>query len=187
MSEIFELNEVLRDFTVRLENLDISYMLTGSLAMAYYAQPRMTADIDIIVEIDMTKADEFIKNFESDYYIPHGSMRSAISRNSMFNVLHEETLVKIDCVLRKVDEFQVKAFNRRKNVDFAGFNLWIISHEDLILSKLSWAKKTDSEMQLRDATNLLRGEIDLIYLRTWARKLAVDSRLNDILDALGKK
>jgi hypothetical protein len=186
MSEVFEQNEVLLDFTKRLEKLDISYMLTGSMAMAYYAQPRMTADIDIVVELDLSKADEIIKNFSPDYYIPHGSMRSAILRKTMFNLLHEKTLVKVDCVLRKNDEFQINAFNRRKKVDFADFDLWIISHEDLILSKLNWAKKTNSEMQLRDVANLLRSAVDLNYLKNWSKKLEVDEKLNEILEELNK-
>jgi hypothetical protein len=161
-------------------------MLTGSMAMAYYAQPRMTADIDIVVELDLSKANEIIKFFEPEYYIPHGSMRSAISRNTMFNLLHEKTLVKVDCVLRKNDEFQINAFNRRKKVDFADFDLWIISHEDLILSKLNWAKKTNSEMQLRDVANLLRNKVDMNYLNTWSEMLEVDNKLNEILEKLNK-
>ncbi len=187
MAQILELNEVLRDFISRLETLNVSYMLTGSLAMAFYAQPRMTADIDVVIELNSSKADEFINSLEPDYYIPHGSMRSAISRNTMFNVLHEKMLVKVDCVLRKTDEFHSSAFNRRIKVDFAGFDVWIISHEDLILSKLNWAKKTDSEMQLRDVENLLRSNIDINYLNVWSYNLEVDATLKNILENLSKE
>lgn len=35
----------------RLEAAGIEYMLTGSVAMAWYAQPRQTRDIDIVVEL----------------------------------------------------------------------------------------------------------------------------------------
>lgn len=58
--------------------------------MAFYAVPRMTADIDIVVELKRSQTDLIIKNFEPVYYIPHGSMRSAVSRNTMFNMLHEK-------------------------------------------------------------------------------------------------
>lgn len=184
MSVILEQREVLRDFVERLAALKIPYMLTGSMAMAYYAQPRMTADIDIVVELNAGHADRLIKAFEPEYYIPHGSMRSAISRNSMFNILHEKTLVKVDCVLRKPDAFHKNAFARRAEVDFGGFEIWIARHEDLILSKLNWAKKTGSEMQLRDAANLLRGAVDMDYLKTWATELAVDETLNELLRKL---
>lgn len=186
MNFLSEQNEVLFDFTKRLEKLGISYMLTGSLAMAFYAIPRMTADIDLVVELNSSQTDLVIKNFEPDYYIPHGSMRSAISRNTMFNMLHEKTLVKVDCVLRKKEEFQTNAFNRRRKIDFAGFDLWIISQEDLILSKLIWARKTNSEMQLRDVTNLLRSEVEFDYIERWSCKLEVNETLTKILKELGK-
>ncbi len=184
MIPMSEQNEVLMDFTSRLESLGVAYMLTGSMAMVHYALPRLTVDIDVVLELDSGRTDEIIKNFEPEYYIPHGSMRSAVSRSRMFNMLHEKTLVKIDCVLRKKDEFQTNAFNRRRKVDFAGFDLWIISHEDLILAKLLWAKKTDSEMQLRDVENLLRSAVDMDYLKLWSNKLAVDETLTKILNRL---
>jgi len=184
MIPVLEQMEVLQDFTKRLEQLNIAYMLTGSMAMVHYAMPRMTADIDIVIELNSSRADEIIGHFEPEYYIPHSSMRSAISRKTMFNMLHEKTLVKVDCVLRKTDDFQTTAFNRRRKVDFAGFDLWIISHEDLILSKLIWAKKTDSEMQLRDVTNLLRSVVDTEYLEKWSGKLEVDEALAEILKKL---
>jgi len=184
MSVILEQLEVLRDFTERLETLSISYMLTGSIAMAYYALPRMTADIDIVIETNLEQCDHIIKFFEPEYYIPHGSMRSAISYKTIFNMLHENTLVKIDWIVRKSDDYQINAFNRRSRVEFANFDIWIISHEDLILAKLDWARKNDSEMQLRDVANLLRGKIDLEYLKFWAPKINVQETLNKMLDEL---
>lgn len=182
MIPVLEQMNVLQDFTNRLERLGIAYMLTGSMAMVHYAMPRMTADIDIVVEFESSRIEEIIEGFEPDYYIPHSSMRSAVSRSAMFNMLHEKTLVKIDCILRKKDEFQTNAFNRRKTVDFAGFDLSIISHEDLILAKLIWAKKTGSEMQMRDATNLLRSAVEMDYLKLWSNKLAIDETLTEILE-----
>lgn len=184
MIPVSEQNEVLMDFTRRLERLGVAYMLTGSMAMVYYALPRLTVDIDVVIELDLDRTDEIIKSFEPEYYIPHGSMRSAISRGTMFNMLHEKTLVKIDCILRKKDEFQTCAFNRRKTVDFASFDLSIISHEDLILAKLIWAQKTDSEMQLRDVANLLRSAVDMNYLKFWSEKLTVDEPLTKIIEEL---
>jgi hypothetical protein len=184
MSVILEQQEVLRDFTRRLESLNISYMLTGSMAMAFYAQPRMTADIDIVVGMNSDQTDQIIKTFEPDYYIPHGSMRSAIARSAMFNMLHQQTLVKVDCALRKTNEFELNAFSRRQKVDFGGFAVWIISHEDLILSKLYWAKETKSEMQLRDVANLLRSRVDLDYLKHWSPRLGVEETLNGLFEKL---
>ena len=43
--------DILKDVTGKFDKLGIQYMLTGSLVMSYYMQPRMTKDIDLVVEI----------------------------------------------------------------------------------------------------------------------------------------
>jgi len=100
---------VLRDCVERFEQLDIAYMLTGSMAMINYAMMRLTNDIDIVIEVSTGDAEKIINAFEPDYYVPHSRVRDAISRRLMFNLLHQEKLVKIDCVVRQETEFQREA------------------------------------------------------------------------------
>ena len=169
---------ILRDVTERFERLGLSYMLTGSMAMTKYAMMRMTRDIDIVLEIKCSDAQRIITAFEPDYYVPHSRVSSAITRKSMFNILHQRSLVKVDCVIRKDTEFQKFAFSNRRKIDFSGFDVWIISKEDLILSKLNWAKDSRSEMQMRDVASIIRNGYDEEYVAMWAKKLD----LNDILD-----
>lgn len=82
---------VLHDITARFESLRISYMLTGSMALFHYAIYRMTADIDIVVELTPRHSQLLIDSLEPEYYIPHTSMRRAIDNERMFNVLHQDT------------------------------------------------------------------------------------------------
>jgi len=185
MTKQEEQNDVLKDCTERLERLGISYMLTGSMALVHYAMPRTTADIDIVIEITMDDVKKFIEEFEPDYYVPHGRIKDAIFSNRMFNILNQKTLIKVDCVVRKTDEFQRQAFSRKRRVNYAGdFEVWIISREDLILSKLNWAKNTRSEMQMRDVANILRNGYDETYVETWARTLGVEDLLKQCLEML---
>ena len=178
--------ETLKDFTERLEKLDIAYMLTGSMAMIEYGMMRMTNDIDIVIEVSHGDADKIIREFEQDYYVPQGRVRDAISRKFMFNLLHQTTLVKIDCVIRKDDEFQKLAFSHRRRVNFSGFEVWIISKEDLILSKLNWAKKSRSEMQMRDVAGIIRNGYDVNYVEGWAKKLGIEDLLKECRELLEK-
>lgn len=168
---------VLRDCTERFERLGIAYMLTGSMAMVNYAMMRMTADIDIVIEVTGEDAEKIIAEFEPDYYVPRGRVKDATKRKFMFNLLHQEKLVKIDCVIRQDNEFQKTAFSNRKKVAFSDFDVWIISREDLILSKLNWAKDTHSEMQIRDAANILRNGFDENYIKHWAQELGIEDLL----------
>lgn len=176
---------VLRDCIERLERLRIDYMLTGSMALVNYAMMRMTADIDIVIEAAIVDADKIIEEFKADYYVPQHRVRDAIARKAMFNLLHQEKIVKIDCIVRKDTEFQKQAFARRQRIRFADdFDVWIIGKEDLILSKLNWAKETKSEMQLRDVASILRNGYDKAYIEDWTYRLGVVELLNEALRKL---
>lgn len=176
---------VLKDCTERFERLGIAYMLTGSMAMVNYAMMRMTNNIDVVLEVSApADAEKIIKDFEPDYYVPHGRVRDAIGRRFMFNLLHQDTLVKIDCVVKKESEFQREAFTRRRQIDFAGFEVWVISREDLILSKLAWAKNTRSEMQMRDVASILRNGYSRTYVEEWVKKLGVEDLFQRCLEMI---
>jgi hypothetical protein len=173
--------DVLRDVSQRLEGAGIAFMLTGSVAMNHYAQPRMTRDIDLVVALDETHTDAFVKLFETDYYLDRKTVASAISRRTMFNLIHTDTVIKVDCVVLKVDAYRQQEFERRKRIIIGDFHTWIVSREDLVLSKLIWSQESKSEMQFRDIRNLLNTDCDIVYLRRHASALGVVDLLEDFL------
>lgn len=165
--------DVLREVCTRLERAGLGYMLTGSMAMNYYAQPRMTRDIDMVVAVEPADADRLAALFDPDFYVPHEAVRLAVRERGMFNLLHLESAVKVDLVVCKDEPYRHNEFGRRRRVELPGFSTWIVSKEDLILSKLVWAKDTRSEMQMRDVRNLLSTGADVSYLLRWAPDLGV--------------
>jgi len=173
--------EILKDVCSRLDKARIEYMLTGSMAMNYYAQPRMTRDIDIVAELEESDAGKLTSLFEPEYFVPEDALRTALRERSMFNLLHLESVVKVDLIVRKPAPYRRTEFARRMKVQLPGFTAWLVSREDLILSKLAWAKDTESELQMRDVRNLLSLEVDMGYLRQWAPKLGVSELLEDCL------
>ena len=174
--------EVLQDALARLEREGIAYMLTGSLALSYYAEPRMTRDIDLVVECAGYDPKRLAALFEPEYYVSEADVERALRERGMFNVLHLEKLVKLDLIVRKDEPFRRHEFERRVRVHLAGFDAWIVTREDLILSKLVWAESSGSELQLRDVRALLAGGADLGYLRRWAGDLGVADALEKCLD-----
>lgn len=187
MIEQQEQNDVLGDFTKRLDKIGIEYMLVGSMALVHYAKPRTTVDIDIVVKILPETIDKFIAEFENDYYIPIGRARQAAWQKGMFNILNNQTILKIDCVVLKENEFEINAFSRRQKVDYSGdFDVWIISKEDLILSKLKWAKNTKSERQMLDVASIICNGFDKDYVEKWAKQLGVEDLLLDCFELLEK-
>ena len=97
----------------------------------------------------------------------------------MFNMIHMPTVIKVDCVIRKDTPYRREEFSRRQSVNIEGHPLTIVAPEDLILSKLEWAKETRSEVQMGDVRNLLRtvAKLDQDYLKQWASVLGVQTML----------
>ena len=163
--------DIVRDVSARLDGANIGYMLTGSMAMNYYAQPRMTRDIDVVVALQPGDAVRVVQLFSPDYYVSREAVEDSITHESLFNLIHNESVIKVDCIIRKQSEYRLTEFNRRQRIKIEDFETWIVSKEDLILSKLFWAKDSHSELQLRDVKNLVSTGFDRAYIGRWTPEL----------------
>lgn len=172
--------DIVRDVSQRLDAAGIGYMLTGSMAMNYYAQPRMTRDIDVVVALRPADAERVVKLFSPDYYISREAVDNSIAQQSLFNLIHNESVIKVDCIVRKQDEYRLNEFNRRQRIKIRDFETWIVSKEDLILSKLFWAKDSRSEVQLRDVKNLVATGCDRTYIEHWTDELGLANLWQEI-------
>lgn len=165
--------DIVRDVSNRLDGAGIGYMLTGSMAMNYYAQPRMTRDIDVVVALRPADAARVVQLFGADYYVSREAVDSSIAHESLFNLIHNESVIKVDCIVRKRSEYRLAEFARRQRIRIEDFETWIVSKEDLILSKLFWAKDSRSELQLRDVKNLISSGCDRDYIGRWTQVLEI--------------
>lgn len=172
--------ELLLDVTRRLEDAGLDYMLTGSMALNHYAQPRMTRDIDIVLALFLKDLETLPKIFGDDFYFSPEAARQAILNQSTFNVIHNDTLIKVDFMIRKRENYRLVEFERRQRITVQGSSLWIVSKEDLILSKLDWARDSQSQRQFADVENLLATGADMEYLKTWSQKLNLTAMLTRV-------
>jgi hypothetical protein len=163
--------DIVRDVSTRLDEASFDYMLTGSMAMNYYAQPRMTRDIDVVVALVPADARRIVDLFIPDYYVSEGAVRDSIAGESIFNLIHNESVIKVDCIVRKNTPYRHAEFARRQQIRIGNFSTWIASKEDLIISKLFWAKDSGSELQMRDVRNLVATGCDTAYVENWTQAL----------------
>jgi len=170
----------LRDVCARLDGAGIAYMLTGSLAMSFYARPRMTRDIDLVVALEAAKAEQLIGALGADYHADAGAITAAIHGARPWNIIYLPSVVKIDLIPRKDTVYRRAEFERRRRIELAGVSLWIVSVEDLILSKLEWSRESRSEQQRRDVGLLLEVPLDRAYLDEWARHLGLEQLLKEV-------
>lgn len=172
--------DLLLDVTHRLEEVGLDYMLTGSMALNHYAQPRMTRDIDIVLALLLKDLDTLPKIFGDDFYFSPEAAREAVLNQSCFNVIHNDSLIKVDFMIRKREDYRLVEFERRQRITVQDSSLWIVSKEDLIISKLDWARQSQSERQLSDAENLLATGVDTDYLNLWSQKLNLTDMLTRV-------
>jgi hypothetical protein len=162
------------------EALGLPYLVTGSFAISLYGVPRMTRDIDVVIDPKPGDAPLLVRAFREDGFVVfEQAVAEALRTRSMFNVIDERALVKIDIIVRKPDLDTDAVFQRAVRASVGVDVVTTIAPEDLIIAKLVWARDSRSTMQIADVRGLLRSIlIDEDYLRT----RAVDARVTDLLD-----
>jgi hypothetical protein len=173
--------DILQDVSGRLLRLGVPFMLTGSMAVNYYATPRMTRDIDLVIELKADNVAGFVAAFESDYYVFREAVLAAVGNPGMFNLIHRESVIKVDCIVRGREEHTVEEFGRRKEVRIRDFQTFVITKEDLILAKLWWSRNSRSEVQVRDIRTLTATEYDQAYVLDWTKKMGLSDWLEECL------
>lgn len=166
----------------RLDKAKIPYMVSGGLAVSYWGFPRTTHDIDIVIEAKKEEKNKIVAVFEKDFYISPEAAEDAIKTRFTFNIIHLKSGTKIDFWLVKKDAFGNSEFKRKLRRKIYKQKIFIISPEDLVLTKLLGYKETQSERHLEDAKSILKtSRVDLKYLKMWADKLGVIKILNGLL------
>jgi len=89
-------------------------------------------------------------------------------------------VIKVDCIVRKSTPYRYAEFDRRKQIKIDNFSTWIASKDDLIISKLFWAKDSGSELQMQDVKNLVATGCDAAYIDKWTRELGVSNLWREV-------
>jgi hypothetical protein len=172
-----------------LERLEIPYMVVGGFAAIFYGQPRLTIDVDIVVDMKATHIKPFISAFPIPaYYASEDGIRDSLKRRYPFNVIQPATGAKIDLVPLPDDLFTKIAFQRRQQMMFdqEGNKAWFITAEDIILAKLMAFENTQSDKHLNDVRGVLItqwGTLDLELIRRGARTAGVLTQFEELFEA----
>lgn len=170
-----------------LEECQIPYSVTGSIASSLQGEPRATHDIDLIVMLKKTDVENLMAHFkEQRYYLNEQSIKEAITHQSMFNLIDTEEGDKVDFWLLTNEPFDVSRFKRRYQEDFFGIKMFVTSPEDTILAKLRWAKMSGgSQKQMIDVLRIYEvqfGQLNMEYIEFWVEKLDLEPLWAEIKD-----
>ena len=183
--------EVTVQVTGVLEELGVPYIISGSLASTLYGLVRTTQDSDIVAEMRSEHIQPFVRALQNEFFADEEMIANAVHDNSSFNIIHRETMFKVDVFIPKPRPFQKSQLARAQRQTFnlePRVSANFASAEDTILSKLEWYRLGGevSERQWRDILGVLKikeTELDLDYLHEWASKLKV----NDLLERARKE
>jgi hypothetical protein len=169
-----------------LEDLGIPYLVGGSMASAVHGVYRATADADLVAEMRPDHVAPLVARLGPDFYVDDEDIRDAIARRRSFNVVHLDTMFKVDIFVSRDRPFDQAQFARRVPQVVATDperTAYLASAEDTVLAKLDWYRRGGgvSDRQWGDIIGVLRtqgGALDVAYLRHWA----TDLNLTDVLE-----
>ncbi len=176
------------------EQLGIDYLVGGSLASAIYGVGRATLDSDLVADLRLDQIQPLVKLLEPEFYIDAEMIRDAIQHTSSFNMLHIESMFKVDVFIIKHRAFDRNQLQRRilQTIgDSPADRAYFSAAEDIILAKLEWFRAGGevSDRQWQDILGVLSLQaerLDFEYLQTWAKTLGVQQLLQKAINEANK-
>ncbi len=176
-----------------LKQLDIPYLVGGSLASSLHGIPRATQDVDIVADLKFHHISLLVNALKSEFYIDGEMIRDAIQDGTSFSVIHLETMFKVDIFMLQADPASQEEMARRKEYqvsDNPPQTLFLATAEDVILHKLYWFQLGGgvSERQWNDVLGVLqvqRETLDYEYLKRGAQCWGVSQLLEQVLREVG--
>jgi len=168
------------------EKLGVPYYIGGSVASSAYGIARMTLDVDMVTVLAPENVSAFVEMLKANYYISEEMILDAIQRKSSFNIIHLETMLKVDIFITKDRPYNNEVFKRKRKETLddeqGSAEVYLASSEDIILNKLDWYHLGGdiSEQQWNDILGVIKVQSDLLdkkYLSHWATELGLSNLL----------
>jgi len=171
-----------------LDEAGVPYMLTGSLASAFYAIPRATQDLDVVIATEAGGVEEIVRGLQNaEWYVDRNAALEAYRTRGQFNAIDPSSGWKVDFIIRKDRPYSRTEFDRREQVSLLDLEVSIASLEDILIAKLEWGRFGDSSLQRRDVLQLLERtweRLDRDYVEEWVVELDLRSEWQDALRKL---
>ena len=179
-------SELLQLVTRILEELGFRYLVTGSTATIFFGEPRLTNDIDIVLDLPSARIADLCAAFPAeDFYLSEESVRGAVARGGQFNLIHPKSGLKIDFIVATDTPFNRSRFFRaRRLTPGPDFQATFASPEDVILKKMEYYREGHSDKHLRDIAGVFRisgNQIDRAYLAEWIARLGLEEVWQEVL------
>lgn len=175
------------------DEIEVPYLIGGSVASSILGEPRATLDVDIVADLQLSHVQPLVQLMTGEFFIDERMVIEAIERKSSFNVIHLNTMQKVDIfVLSNQPLAQVEMQRRQLLVLTLDPErlAWVASAEDIILQKLIWYRLGNqvSDRQWRDVLGVLKVQADRLdfnYLNQWTQTLELEYLMTQALREAG--
>jgi hypothetical protein len=177
----------LAPFLEPLERLGLPYCVTGSVAASVYGEPRLTADIDVVLLLELRDVTRLRSAFgDTDYYVPPDeTLRLESSRvaRGMFNLIHHATQFKADIYVAGADPLHAWALAHRRRIDVGGAGVWIAPPEYVIVRKLEFLREGGQDKHRRDIRFMLAATaVDRSFIEAEVARLGLHTQWQSCQD-----
>ena len=160
-------------FTRRLDDLGVPYMASGSVAVIVYGEPRLTHDVDLIVDLKREQVPRLPQAFPpEEFYCPPVEVilqEAAREQRGHINLIHHATGFKADLYFSGRDPLHAWGMARVRTVDLDQGTLHVAPIEYVIVRKLEFYREGGSEKHLRDIRSKLDGSAELVGMNDLIR------------------
>jgi hypothetical protein len=171
----------LAPFIEPLERLGLPYCITGSVAASVYGEPRLTADIDVVLLLQLADLAALSRVFpDADYYVPPEEtllLEMGRSARGMFNIIHHASQFKADIYLAQGDTLHDWALENRRRIELDGGGAWIAPPEYVILRKLEYLREGGQDKHVRDIRYMLAATaVDRAFVEDGVARLGLQAQ-----------
>lgn len=176
-------------FVRPLNRMRIPYLVTGGVAAVIYGEPRLTRDIDLVLDLRAGDAPRLADAWSTrDFYVPPVEVMAAEAArpaHGHFNIMHHETAFRADVYcLGREDELGAWALRHARQMRIGDNEVAVAPVEYVIVKKMQYFVTGGSDRHLRDIRAMLRlsgDQVDQAELERWLDQLNLRRVWNDVI------
>lgn len=176
-------------FLKTINSLHIPYMITGAFAVSFYGIPRATHDVDVVVEISGEDVNKICRELSKKYEIDRAMVENAIQFKTHFSIIHVKSDLKADFWVLKNSQDEIKKFARRQKISLLGTTTFMISAEDMIITKLGWFQRFANTKHMEDVVGIIKVQhdnLDIRYIKKMLKQFALEKYWMQAVKLAGK-
>jgi hypothetical protein len=149
-----------------LDKCGIPYFLAGAFSSNQYGVPRSTKDADFVLQLNSGVGADFTRALGEPFELDQQLSFETVTGTYRQMVRYRGSPFTVELFLLSSDAHDQERFRRRRQVELLGRNFWFPSAEDVIVTKLRWARSRDRD-DVRSIMTVQRDKLDWAYIEKW--------------------